>query len=232
MQALLMGGQACVLYGAAEFSRDSDFAIVANEGNLRQLRAALVELEARVVAVPPFEINFLKRGHAVHFRCFCPDCDEMRVDIMAKMRGVAPFEELWERRTTFELAQGETVEVLAINDLVNAKKTQRNKDWPMIQRLMEAHYFRFRAASTPVRIDFWLAELRTPALLREVTRSNAAPSEREAAILARDGASDESIEAALLAEEQRERQLDREYWRPLKAELEILRHQRNSSSAN
>lgn len=25
VQALLMGGQACILYGAAEFSRDADF---------------------------------------------------------------------------------------------------------------------------------------------------------------------------------------------------------------
>jgi hypothetical protein len=27
-----MGGQACVLYGAAEFSRDTDLAILANPG--------------------------------------------------------------------------------------------------------------------------------------------------------------------------------------------------------
>jgi len=29
VRALLMGGQACVFYGAAEFSRDTDFAIPA-----------------------------------------------------------------------------------------------------------------------------------------------------------------------------------------------------------
>ena len=34
VRALLMGGQACVFYGAAEFSRDVDFAILANAGNL------------------------------------------------------------------------------------------------------------------------------------------------------------------------------------------------------
>ena len=28
--ALLMGGQACVFYGAAEFSRDTDLAVVAD----------------------------------------------------------------------------------------------------------------------------------------------------------------------------------------------------------
>ena len=34
VEALLMGGQACVLYGAAEFSRDADFAILASPENL------------------------------------------------------------------------------------------------------------------------------------------------------------------------------------------------------
>lgn len=33
VRALLMGGQACVFYGAAEFSRDTNFAILANAAN-------------------------------------------------------------------------------------------------------------------------------------------------------------------------------------------------------
>jgi hypothetical protein len=32
-----MGGQACILYGAAEFSRDVDVAVLASEGNLDRL---------------------------------------------------------------------------------------------------------------------------------------------------------------------------------------------------
>ena len=47
-----MGGQACVFYGAAEFSRDTDFAFLADTANLARLRKALAELEARVIAVP------------------------------------------------------------------------------------------------------------------------------------------------------------------------------------
>jgi len=54
VRALLMGGQACILYGAAEFSRDIDFAILASDENLTQLKACLDELEAEVIAVPPF----------------------------------------------------------------------------------------------------------------------------------------------------------------------------------
>ena len=69
VRALLMGGQACVFYGAAEFSRDTDLAIVADAVNLARLRKTLAELQAEVIAVPPFELKYLRRGHAIHFRC-------------------------------------------------------------------------------------------------------------------------------------------------------------------
>jgi hypothetical protein len=51
---LLMGGQACVLYGAAEFSRDIDLALLPSPGNLDRVQSALDDLEAEVIAVPPF----------------------------------------------------------------------------------------------------------------------------------------------------------------------------------
>jgi len=35
---LLMGGQACVLYGAAEFSRDLDLAVLPDPANLDRLQ--------------------------------------------------------------------------------------------------------------------------------------------------------------------------------------------------
>ena len=57
VRALLMGGQACVLYGAAEFSRDTDLAILASPANLARLRRALIDLQAEVIAVPPFELK-------------------------------------------------------------------------------------------------------------------------------------------------------------------------------
>jgi hypothetical protein len=41
VRCLLMGGQACVFYGAAEFSHNVDFAILAEPENLRRLQAAL-----------------------------------------------------------------------------------------------------------------------------------------------------------------------------------------------
>jgi hypothetical protein len=141
VRALLMGGQACVLYGAAEFSRDIDLTILADSGNLARLRKALTELRAEVIAVPPFQARCLRKGHAVHFRCLHPEAERMRIDVMSRMGGVEPFSELWARRTTIILPGNLRCDVLSLPDLVIAKKTQRDKDWPMIRRLLEAHYF-------------------------------------------------------------------------------------------
>jgi hypothetical protein len=230
VHALLMGGQACVFYGAAEFSRDADFAILADSANLTRLRKALAELQAETIAVPPFAVKHLRRGHAVHFRCQHPDALHMRVDIMSRMRGVDPFAVLWRRRTTLQLAGGERVDLLSLPDLVQAKKTQRDKDWPMIRRLVEAHYFENQKHPTPPQIRFWFQELRTSELLLELAKRHPATCRRLTSKrpLLSQVISGESInlEQALLAEETAERQRDREYWLPLRRELEALRHAR------
>jgi hypothetical protein len=41
VRALLMGGQACVFYGAAEFSRDTDLLVLADAANLARLRHSM-----------------------------------------------------------------------------------------------------------------------------------------------------------------------------------------------
>jgi hypothetical protein len=228
VRALLMGGQACVFYGAAEFSRDTDFAILAAAANIARLRKALAELQAEPIAVPPFAIKHLRRGHAIHFRCQHPEAFQMRVDVMAKMRGVDSFASLWKRRTTLQIPGGEKCDLLSLPDLVQAKKTQRDKDWPMLRRLVEAHYFQNQPKPKPAQIRFWFLELRTPELLVELARRYPAICRRvtrERPLLAHVHAGEPvGLEQALLAEETSERQRDREYWLPLKAELEKLRH--------
>jgi hypothetical protein len=87
-----MGGQACVLYGAAEFSRDTDLALLSETGNLARLQDALDELQARCIAVPPFSAEYLRKGHAIHFRSHHPEAQGMRIDVMSVMRGVDPFQ--------------------------------------------------------------------------------------------------------------------------------------------
>jgi hypothetical protein len=230
VRALLMGGQACVFYGAAEFSRDTDFAILADPRNLARLRAALQDLRARVIAVPPFEVRFLRRGHAIHFRCRHPEAPGIRIDVMSRMRGVDPFPKLWARRTTIELPDGTLCDLLSLPDLVQAKKTQRDKDWPMLRRLLEAHFFQNRRKPNAEKVRFWLRELRTPELLIEVTETHPRLFSRLAAArpllaLATSG-QEVALAQALKEEEQQERERDREYWLPLKSELETLRRLR------
>ena len=227
VRALLMGGQACVLYGAAEFSRDTDLVILADAANLARLRRALAELQAEVIAVPPFQLRHLRRGHAVHFRCLHPDLMRMRVDVMSRLRGVGSFATLWGRRTTVSLPDGFSFDVLSLQDLVRAKKTQRDKDWPMLRRLVEAHYFQCRNQPTPAQVRFWAQELRSPELLLEVARRHRGACER--AVRRRNllrhaiQGDQKALETALKQEEERERNADRRYWQPLRSELERLR---------
>ncbi len=102
-------------------------------------------------------------------------------------------------------------QLLAIEDLVRPRKRSaiRIGDWWSI----------------------WLRELRTPELLSEVVAAHpelarAASPFRPAVQAAILGRADD-IAAAMEAEEMEERRKDREYWQPLKRELEELRLGRN-----
>ena len=190
------------------------------------MQDALDELQAEPIAVPPFETKYLDLGLAVHFRCGDPSAENLRIDIMSKLRGVDPFPQLWDRRTTIEI--GDTsIDLLSVADLVRAKKTQRDKDWPMITRLIEVDYATHRADPPPGRIAFWLREMRSPELLVSLTAEHAelakaVSSQRPLVALAASG-DIAGLRTALRTEEDAEREADRKYWEPLKVKLEQLR---------
>jgi hypothetical protein len=146
------------------------------------------------------------------------------------MRGVDEFEALWERKTTVGVEGGESYDLISMPDLVLSKKTQRDKDWPMIRRLVEAHYYANRERSTPEQVTFWLKEARTPGLLAEVARAHpsiAGEVSRTRPLIS--GAVRgllSKLEKGLDEEQARERAADRAYWQPLREELEDLPHSR------
>ena len=219
-----------MLYGGTEFSRDTDIVLVPDPANVAALKQALEDLQAEVIAVPPFDEDYLRRGFAVHFRCAHPDARGMRVDVMSVMRGVAPFEELWTRRTTVQFDGGGSVDLLGLPDLIRAKKTQRDKDWPMIRRLVEAHYDFHHSSPNDERVRFWLQESRTVSILQ--TLANQYPAlltevvPQRPFLLQVSGATPATIEVLLQDEEKLERDADRQYWKPLLKELEQLRHRK------
>lgn len=227
---LLIGGQACIIYGAAEFSRDSDFAIQVSATNLKRLKRALADLEAEPVYFPPLTAQHLRRGHACHFRCQREDVRRLRVDVLFRMRGCEPFEKLWRRRTEVKLPKGLKIPVIGLRDLVQCKKTQRDKDWHMLSRLVNNDILLHGSRPRKGDVSWWLRECRSPEILIRLVEEHPKHAEHSArtrslirlAIIGNETA----LTAALAEEEALERQKDRNYWSPLLKQLERMRRER------
>lgn len=229
-----MGGQACVLHGGVQFSRDVDFAVAIDPDNLRQLKAALRELRARTLYYPPLDASFLARGHACHFRCGAPGVRGLRIDVMGRMRGADGFEKLWGRRLEITRPGIGRVALVSLPDLVRIKKTQRDKDWLMIRHIVEADIVKARWKGSATRVAFWIEECRSvPVLLRlvglhPVIAATVARKRRAAAAAVRGRL--KRTEQLLRREEEVERKLDQRYWAPLRRELERWRLSRRGGS--
>lgn len=98
---------------------------------------------------------------------------------------------------------------------MRAKKTQRDKDWPMIRRLVEANYFANRDHPTSEQLRFWFHELRTPQLLADLSHIHPASAQQAASsrplIHHAMQADIAALADALANEEQMERTLDSAY---------------------
>lgn len=229
IKCLLIGGQACIIYGAAEFSRDSDFVILCNNENLERIKKALHVLKAELIYVPPLEVSYLERGHACHFRCKEKSVENLRIDVISKLRGCEPFEKLWEHRNRVKLKEeGIVIDVIGLRDLVQSKKTQRDKDWLMLKRLVEDDIILNKANPPDEQVRWWLLESRNPdslIMLAGKYRKIAKECFGDRPLLSIAINSDtQKLDLKLHEEEIRERQKDIEYWAPLRKELEILRH--------
>ncbi|MDP3851479.1 MAG: hypothetical protein Q8Q59_13300 [Luteolibacter sp.] len=174
---------------------------------------------------PRFGPGLLEKGHAVHFRCGAPVVEGLRIDIMTRLRGLASFELLRDRRTVVAGADGEVFNLLSVPDLVEAKKAQRAKDWPVIDALVSIHYRENRSQPTAEWIDFWLKKSRSAELTRRFPQeTEQLLSARPLLALARDGDLP-SLRAALDAEVRVEQEKERQYWEPLKREMEAFRRE-------
>jgi len=146
---------------------------------------------------------------------------------MTRLRDLPDFATLWSRRTTLDDEGGDTFELLAVEDLVRAKKTQRSKDWPIIEALVEGHYHAKGTEPTAERVRFWLTEARGPERLTELAHRFSAESVALTGtrpLLRHAIAGDlAALRPALDAEVRTEQDKDRAYWEPLKRELESFR---------
>ncbi|MFN0180501.1 MAG: hypothetical protein ACKVZ0_17005 [Gemmatimonadales bacterium] len=227
IRTLVLGGQASILHGGAEFSRDLDLLLTTDPADLVRLQGALAELEAELIAVPPLAAEYLDRGHAVHFRCRRSDVSGLRLDLLTRPPRLPDLDAVWHRAVVAEVG-GETIPVVAVDDLIQTKKTQRDKDWAIIGALVRADMVRHRDEPTPDRLRFWLREAREADDL--ITLAAGFPEEARAVAAGRPllhnaVVGDRSGLALELAKEQLAgKEADRRYWGPLQAELEQLRH--------
>jgi hypothetical protein len=99
----------------------------------------------------------------------------------------------------------------------------------MITRLIEAHWTQTPRPAAEAAVDFWLRELRTPALLVRLAGDSPSAARRlvpQRPLLAAAVTGDEVEVARLLREEEdRERDADRLYWAPRRSRLESLRRE-------
>lgn len=228
VKSLLIGGQACIIYGAAEFSRDSDFVVLCAQDNLERLKKALKALKAELIYVPPLDADYLERGQACHFRCNAEDVKKLRIDVMSRLRGCAPFDKLWKRRKTIRLKGGAKIDVVGLSDLVQSKKTQRDKDWLMLKLLVENDIVLNKNNPAQGQIKWWFLESRNVQSLinlakvyPEIARESVAARPLLSSLINLDT---QELSSRLQEEELRERRKDIEYWAPLRKELETLRH--------
>ena len=203
--------------------------------NLVNLKKALNILKAKQIFIPSLIKEYLDKGHACHFRCFARDVENLRIDIMSKLKGCDNFEKLWERRYIIKMPNRMIIEVISLEDLVQCKKTQRDKDWFMINRLIENDMFKVKRPSK-TKIKWWLNECRDAEKLIKLSGENiklAKESIKQRALLKFALKKDvRKLKFSLYNEEMYERNKDIKYWEPLKKELGILRHKVILSNIN
>lgn len=228
---LIIGGQAVIAYGASQFTRDADLWIEPTERNLVRLRKALASLGARLRFLPPLELQYLKRGHGIHFTL--PYGKEtFYIDLLGKPPRVGSFKIAW-REATLVNWHGLHVRIVDVRRLVDTKKTNREQDYLAIQRLADLVYHQARRNSKQQKaaLRWLLAELRTPRFLKAVARqwtgAKAAlrDTSRPAALLAAANAGFTEIQKALDEEKLKYQRANLDYWKPLIKEIRQIKRE-------
>ena len=115
---------------------------------------------------------------------------------------------------------------------IRSKKTQRDKDWFMLKRLIENDIIINKENPSKEKIKWWFRECRDAETLIELTKiypkvSKECIVDRKLLVSARKKDT-QKLNSQLHEEELAERQKDIKYWAPLKKELETLRHRKKN----
>lgn len=238
---LLISGQAAVLYGASAFTEDTDVWIDPAPANVRRFLRALRRARARAYKLtPPMTARFIRRGHGFHFTL--PDPPPVSyLDVMGRPPRVGRFADAAGRARTEKTPWGR-IPVVAIEDLVELKKTRRYQDYDTISNLARLRLERHDEGKTPPpppRLLRWALNnlFRAEDLVRVLesrpeARPEAARSGRPALRalvdtrsfrLRRGGRALAACRRAIALEVARLQEKDVRYWSPVMRELRVLR---------
>ena len=225
----MIGGQAVIAYGASQFTRDADLWVKPTKINLERLKRALDQLGAKSRFLPPLELRYLKKGHGVHFK-FRHNGYEYLIDILGQPPRVKSFNAAI-KKASFIKWNSLSVPVIDVQSLVETKKTNRDKDYLVIQKLTDDVYKTVKKSSVKkAAAIIWLMEnLRTPRHLLDVVKNwpkgkaLAKKCKRPVVKLILAGDSREKLMSALMYEQERLKEKNREYWKPFLAEIRGLR---------
>ncbi|NUN47423.1 MAG: hypothetical protein HUU15_01170 [Candidatus Brocadiae bacterium] len=229
---LLIGGQATVVYGAAQFTQDFDLWVEPSPANRDALIRALARSVARVHKLtPPLTVQNLRRGHGFHF--LIPDQGiVVPLDVMGRPPRVGAWPAAARRARVTNTPWGR-IPVVSPVDLVNLKRTNRPGDYAVAARLARL-VVRETPRPSPALL-VWAAEntLDVEELASLIQQHRAAfeaaakklPPAARLLLRAR-SSTDRSYlraEAEIHRSLARALRTGREYWTPILAELRALR---------
>jgi hypothetical protein len=235
---LLVSGQATILYGAATFSEDVDLWVEPSAPNLERLLTALRASRARYYKLTPALTHEMAiRHHGFHFTVPDDQDSVLYLDVMACPPRVGDFGEANARSRVFETHWG-ALRTVGLRDLVELKKTQRPRDYPIISRLVLAFMAETGAACTEQDVQwatdntFSLPEFRQLVTLHPETRRGLRDHsllDRAASHLqageALDATLEDDLEDWFDSRTAPLRKADRRFWRGVIEDLRQLRAQ-------
>jgi len=128
-RAIISSGQAVVLYKLAIMSKDGDWIIKEEDECTEHILSVLEGYGARYRFGAPLDIRWLKEGWSSHFE-FSLNNFRVRTDFVSRPPRVSieNVEKLWIRSE-------DNKNIIDIENLIELKKTQREKDYPIIGEL-------------------------------------------------------------------------------------------------
>jgi len=190
----LASGQAVVYYRLALASKDGDWILRESDAACRRVREVLAAHGATYRLSAPLDVRWLRGGWSSHFEFFLEGHRRVRCDFFSR----APRIPLADIELLFREASGPLV-VIGLEPLIQMKRTQRAKDYPIIAEL---------ARLLPPEREI---ELTTdPDRIIELARAFGEGSPRPCVRAARQGTSDELVELELVKEMRRDRHRDQE----------------------